>query len=1635
MEWCEYEYGVDWNGVGRSMEWSGVGRSMEWSGVGRSLEWSGVGRSMEWSGVGDNNKCNTPLGLKDGTIPDASFTSSVPDSNPHQARLDGSGAWCVTVDLSAPSPPTLTVDLGSTRLISGMITQGPPPDLHDESYSVQYLVFLGNSTQDTPEEWGPCCPEKNEVRQETEFAMTDDENEGEKQTTHPFDSLVLARHVQLKLRTDIRSFGHPIKCLRLELLGCPVDVEPVTGMGITAEPSGFLSVSWSQAVVEIPMDDDGSSQLNLTDSAYKLQVERTGGGEEDEVQEYTINALRHMIAQPIYGAKYSASLTCVHQGEDLKCGSASVDAKPAACTSNPCPQNEKGEGPRQGEARVVGTDKVELKWDYDPSGWITRDLDVELNDKDDTLVTKTTITREDTSVEMTGVAADQSYKVKFFPKLESERLAEFTFDLHTISWENMELAPENGGYGAFLADVGLAADVLWNGTLKLTWRPANVLGPLAQNDTQDSPSSPTERSVAEEGSEASGYPAYLYKVEVTYDNEKWSANVSVEVDEESSGSDATLLRVDMPLLRFQTMYQVRLSCNFGQMFSQCGEASAFTAMPLQFAKMGGKTIVLTMTENRAGWEQQSTQCGRGHGFLASPATNEKTNLLAGALTDNFTDTSPQPSHWLGLIMCPHATGSPWSDGSKWDFKRVILENSQLSSVSCCIKFNWEGVQYQWLGEVCDALLPAVCEYKPEGGFHVVEGLVGEVRELQRNNSNVTEAGVTWDYVEDFWTPSGLVVSFCHTRNLRDLLTDPGKPSQKCKVTKLGVEARSHNQTDLDPFSEYQVNVSATIRPVEFDGPPATNLIRTFPKEPMWAEVDSSGFVNFMWDYKVSEFGEDDFVNVQLLQTSGTPPTTTEVTSTTMKAVGGQLKGLKLGANYTLKLTEPKGKKRTEAVSFLAYPPCECEDCQVGGLCFQTTQTPGTPAMSSGNCKSNEAGLAVITSPQEVAMVLTMAEDLGDDLWVSHTSSKVKAPDQPNTAPLNDDPNAEVLDNDNTTPDPTTTTTPTTVPPPTVCLMVSRAERMVVEEQCTNAHRAACTSKAPVGEAFPNLKATPGSNDISFSWDSSKFGWDAKFEVIYQKKAEKLYKRALQFMPITQSPAVVGQLQAETDYTFDFVADLEPGFLSTSQQIEASTGKQTAASTSEQLVLGSTSVSQFDLILLVCCSLLVAACITTMLLFFATGMFYQDCVAQLGFLFSLLVAYLILLVGHPPLVDSDNETGCIIVAVLLHLLFLCAFTFLMLEALTIAHLLVIHIKSPFQNSNWMLVGFGLGVPLVIVGVTAGFLYDRYPDFTRNNCWLNPLDTSVWAQAVPMGLAFIATLVLLFITLCNKAPSPELVEIYFRGRQSDCNKLRWVVLALTVELAVAWSAGVSAYQLNSQTAYIIFSVATLILAITIAGARTTFDDTFRSKMHRLCCGTELTYKRSEILSISGRSRVSPSGGGSAASARVIAPVGSKPREMVYSARHRHGSITPSTCSSQTRCNTPLETTRSDSAMGRASSSLGRAASSLGMSTSSPGNSIYTVKSIAAVNYKPTQSNKVSPTASPPGDLRKETGSTTSPATTTKSMCSDNRNSPTHSTTSSTSLQQRQARSPSNASYRSALNSDRAGSEDELIPPKSA
>lgn len=58
---------------------------------------------------------------------------------------------------------------------------------------------------------------------------------------HPLDSLVLSRFLRLQFRTDVLSFGNDTKCLRLEILGCPLGMWRRAGVFlVTAATSVFM---------------------------------------------------------------------------------------------------------------------------------------------------------------------------------------------------------------------------------------------------------------------------------------------------------------------------------------------------------------------------------------------------------------------------------------------------------------------------------------------------------------------------------------------------------------------------------------------------------------------------------------------------------------------------------------------------------------------------------------------------------------------------------------------------------------------------------------------------------------------------------------------------------------------------------------------------------------------------------------------------------------------------------------------------------------------------------------------------------------------------------------------------------------------------------------------------------------------------------------------------------------------------------------------------------------------------------------------------------------------------------------------------------------------------------------------------
>ncbi|XP_068226858.1 uncharacterized protein [Palaemon carinicauda] len=1435
-----------------------------------------------------------------------------------------------------------------------------------------YFIGFNVRSSSSPEgqDWVICCGGSNV----TYYAQTS-EGRNDFISTHSFTSLVAARRLRIEFDSSVKWPGEDNKCFRFEVLGCPRNVTPITGLIVEALPAGWVVATWEEPTIRSP----GGKDLSLGSTTYLAAITREGGGEGNQVQEMKVNARRFTIPSPLWGAKYTISLKCVYQGFNLSCGNDSINAEVIGCNpkeSTCLLQNQViFRRPLWLQAAVVDEEKVDLTWSSASSGWITSEVILRVVDNDLEEVDTLSLSNKEEKVTVTGVTGGNNYSVTFIPTANSVELATFSFNLYILAWDGVILSEKEIGYGAFVTDVSLTAAILWNGTLRVTWTPALVIGVSWEEEEQSTtpvtssrastvstistvPSTSTvpttstvlttstapttssgstnstastvstistgstnstvstsstgsaistgstvtsnttaslksttpdptatatttvsttisSGSTTATSSISSSTPSSLISSSTTISNLGSSTLVTGGVsflssatasptpvessqatafmytvylssDEEERFENVTnisgdIMGIDLPSLSFETQYKVSLSCHFGEVSVACGETEIYAALPLHWIVLEDDIIIHAPAQGLGSWQDQEAQCRASAGTLVSLADSMENDKLQSSLIKNSA-VPIMDTFWIGLNMCPEYQGFPWSDGSIWQQSLLPNENSRLSATTCCIKAVWNQaeIKFAWLGEECDALLPAVCEFHPEG-------MVANARTLSRGPANKTEASVSWNYESKYWNASSLLVEYCPVRNLMNLTSSvPGNDTVpgNCTSSIVDPDVATFVQTGLIPFTEYNVSISARIDALNFTGQAVGTVVRTHPETPLIVQTLPSGRLNIIWAQKVAEFGEKERVKMEIRNSSNPDAV---IILKTIPASGHSIDGLTLGSSYTVSVSEQGGKQRKEATTVKAYPACPCSNCQIEGFCYEVQDKQSDGFSADQKCRKNDARLVRIEVAREVDHLLKVAERLRDDVWVDPESNRISATaESRGTAALLTE-EIEVVDEE----------TVNAVNTGRECLIVSRSRRAVIVEACSIMHRPACRQRAPVASAFPpvnEIKTDMGGDWISLDWTMNT-GWKASYSVYYRRRYDKFFKRSLRRQDFDFPPVLVSALDPNKTYTMELVADLGDGFISTSGEFDITTSSDTSKAFTDKLTVGSVAVGQNFIMQLVCGSILVAACITTMLLFFATGMFYQDCVAQLAFLGTLMAAFLNLMLAHPNPVLPENETGCIVLAVVLHYLFLCAFMFLMLECLTYAHLLVTQIRSPFQKSNWLLIAFGLIVPLVIVAICAAVPYRKYVDFDQSNCWLNGSGAGVYGEAIPIAILIAVSLVLLLLTMFKNETPPELIDINLRSRQGDSYKLRWVVLALVIELTIVWGTGISTYQTGDPNLRTVFCIFTLILAITIVGARTSLDDTFRSKMHRLCCGTELTYKRSELLTLSGKSRVAP------------------------------------------------------------------------------------------------------------------------------------------------------------------------------------
>ena len=114
---------------------------------------------------------------------------------------------------------------------------------------------------------------------------------------------------------------------RFEVLGCSAGSSAAANLSAAATSHGHLTVSWQPPRVQL---GSGGPGLELDSRRYTVRLERGGAG---AVAEYNTTDSSVIHGGPVYGATYTAHLTCHHHGLPLRCGAVRLEARPEVSLS------------------------------------------------------------------------------------------------------------------------------------------------------------------------------------------------------------------------------------------------------------------------------------------------------------------------------------------------------------------------------------------------------------------------------------------------------------------------------------------------------------------------------------------------------------------------------------------------------------------------------------------------------------------------------------------------------------------------------------------------------------------------------------------------------------------------------------------------------------------------------------------------------------------------------------------------------------------------------------------------------------------------------------------------------------------------------------------------------------------------------------------------------------------------------------------------------------------------------------------------------------------------------------------------------------------------------------------------------
>ncbi|CAL1293860.1 unnamed protein product [Larinioides sclopetarius] len=234
---------------------------------------------------------------------------------------------------------------------------------------------------------------------------------------------------------------------------------------------------------------------------------------------------------------------------------------------------------------------------------------------------------------------------------------------------------------------------------------------------------------------------------------------------------------------------------------------------------------------------------------------------------------------------------------------------------------------------------------------------------------------------------------------------------------------------------------------------------------------------------------------------------------------------------------------------------------------------------------------------------------------------------------------------------------------------------------------------------------------------------------------------------------------------------------------------------------------------------------------------QDVVSYLGIVISLLMllaAFLIFCLLRGPQTNSNNihknlvaciflaqllflialklrrplvqrEFPCKVMAIMLHYMFLCVFSWMFLEAVHLYRMLT-EMRDINHGQMRFYYSIGYGAPAIVVGLSVGVRADQYGNYFF--CWLSIYESVVWSLVGP--ICFVVLLNLGVFAMAIRA------SVQIKDTIMDFGNLRtvlWLGIVLLPLLGATWVLAILSVNESLEVLHFIFSLFSCITGIYI------------------------------------------------------------------------------------------------------------------------------------------------------------------------------------------------------------------------------